>query len=379
MSGVRNHMKTLNILHTESSCGWGGQEIRILTEIHGTLKRGHRVTLIKPAQSNIAREAQKSGIATVCLDIEKKGLRALLALRTWLKQNPVDVINTHSSTDSWLAALACATLKNPPAIVRTRHISSPIPNNFASRWLYQRATALTATTGERLREQLISTMGLKADRVQSVPTGIDLSRYRPLPEAAKIAARQRFFGQKKDIFVVGIVATLRSWKGHSYLLDAIKSLPNDVHCLIVGDGPQTAALQQKINDDDLNSRVSMTGNLGDVEIALNAFDCFVLPSYANEGVPQALMQAMSCGLAVIATPVGSVDEIVSNNETGLMVPFKDSAAIAAAITQLRTDGALRTRLSAAALSRAQARFGDNIMVDKMEMLFQRAAQGKAAT
>jgi glycosyltransferase involved in cell wall biosynthesis len=370
-------MKPLNILHTESSCGWGGQEIRILTEIHGTLKRGHRVTLITPAQSNIAREALKLGISTVCIDIEKKGLGALIALRTWLKQNPVDVINTHSSTDSWLAALACATLKNSPAIVRTRHISSPIPNNFASRWLYQRATALTATTGERLREQLINDMGLKADRVQSVPTGIDLSRYRPLPEAVKIAARQRFFGLEKDIFVVGIVATLRSWKGHSYLLDAIRSLPSDVHCLIVGDGPQTANLQQKINEDDLNSRVSMTGNLGDVEIALNAFDCFVLPSYANEGVPQALMQAMACGLAVIATPVGSVDEIVSNNETGLMVPFKDSAAIAAAITQLRSDSALRMRLSAAALSRAQTRFGDNIMVDKMEMLFQHAAQGKA--
>ena len=372
-------MKPLKILHTESSCGWGGQEIRILTEIHGTLNRGHSVTLITPAQSNIAREALKSGISTVCLDIEKKGLRGLFALRSWLKNNRVDVINTHSSTDSWLAAIACATLKNPPAIVRTRHISSPIPNNFASRWLYQRATALTATTGERLREQLIAKMGMDGNRVQSVPTGIDFTRYRPLDAVAKHAARQRFFKSSNDIFIVGIVATLRSWKGHTYLLDAIKSLPADVHCLIVGDGPQAAALQQKIDEDGLSTRVSMTGNLGDVEIALNAFDCFVLPSYANEGVPQALMQAMACGLAVIATPVGSVDEIVTDGETGLMVPFKDSAAIASAITQLRTDSALRARLSAAALARAQARFGDTIMVDKMTALFSRAAAENATT
>ena len=123
----------------------------------------------------------------------------------------------------------------------------------------------------------------------------------------------------------------------------------------------------------------MTGNLGDVEFALNAFDCFVLPSYANEGVPQALMQAMACGLAVIATPVGSVDEIVSDNETGLMVPFKDSAAIASAITQLRTDNDLRARLSAAAFARAQSRFGDTIMVDKMTALFARATAENATT
>lgn len=123
----------------------------------------------------------------------------------------------------------------------------------------------------------------------------------------------------------------------------------------------------------------MTGNLSDVEFALNAFDCFVLPSYANEGVPQALMQAMACGLAVIATPVGSVDEIVSDNETGLMVPFKDSAAIASAITQLRTDNDLRARLSAAAFARAQSRFGDTIMVDKMTALFARATAEKATT
>ncbi len=374
MPRKRNHMKPLHILHTESSCGWGGQEIRILTEILGTQRRGHKVTLITPAHSNIAREAINSGISTVCIDIEKKRLRGLWALRAWLKQTKVDVINTHSSTDSWLVALACATLKNPPAIVRTRHISSPIPNNFASRWLYQRATALTATTGERLREQLISKMGLQSSNVQSVPTGIDLARYRPLAAAEKLAARQRFFKTDNPIFIVGIVATLRSWKGHTYLLDAIKSLPEDVHGLIVGDGPQAAALQQKIDEDGLNTRVFMTGNLGDVEIALNAFDCFVLPSYANEGVPQALMQAMACGLAVIATPVGSVDEIVSHNETGLMVPFKDSAAIAIAITQIRTDAALRERLSGAALARAQARFGDTIMVDKMQALFYRAAE-----
>src|SRR5262245_30583408 len=90
----------LHILHTESSLGWGGQEIRILTEIEGTMARGHRVTLITAPDSNIHREARKRGIETVALPIARKKLQGVFALRRWLKQHAVSVINTHSSTDT---------------------------------------------------------------------------------------------------------------------------------------------------------------------------------------------------------------------------------------------------------------------------------------
>ena len=136
-------MKPLHILHTEASLGWGGQEIRILTEAEGMIARGHHVTLIAPAEANIRREGEARGIPTLALPIGKKRLSGLFALRNWLKNNRCDVINTHSSTDTWLAALACATMSDAPPLVRTRHISAPVPDNFSSRWLYntQRASS----------------------------------------------------------------------------------------------------------------------------------------------------------------------------------------------------------------------------------------------
>lgn len=364
-------MKPLHILHTEASLGWGGQEIRILTEAEGMIARGHRVTLIAPPDANIRREGEARGIPTLSLPIGKKRLGGLFALRNWLQNNPCDVINTHSSTDTWLAALACATLSNPPPLVRTRHISAPVPDNFSSRWLYNSATRFIATTGEKLREQLMCEVHVPAERVQSVPTGIDLSRFHPGDRGAKRAQ----LGLPADAFIVGIVATLRSWKGHRYLLEAVQPL-DDIHLVIAGDGPQRAALEAQVASLGMKERVRFAGNQKDVPPWLQSFDLFVLPSYANEGVPQALMQAMACGLPVISTPVGSIDEIVTDGETGLMVMPQDVVSLRAAIERLKADTTLRTALGEAALERARERFGADLMVARMERIFALAAAGK---
>ena len=83
----------MKILHTENSQGWGGQEIRILTEAAGIIKRGHEVQLIAPLESRIHDEAKKRGIPVTALPIAKKRVPGFLALRNWLKTNPVDVIS----------------------------------------------------------------------------------------------------------------------------------------------------------------------------------------------------------------------------------------------------------------------------------------------
>ena len=111
----------MKIVHTESSLGWGGQELRILAESKGLAKRGHELTLICPLEARIHGEAPSWGLRTVALPIATKRLDGLLAVRRWLRANPPDVVSTHSSTDSWLVALGTRL-----PIVRTRHISAPV-------------------------------------------------------------------------------------------------------------------------------------------------------------------------------------------------------------------------------------------------------------
>jgi glycosyltransferase involved in cell wall biosynthesis len=359
----------MHIVHTEASLGWGGQEIRILTEAAGMMRRGHQVTLLCPAEAKIYEEAKLRGVSAVALPIGRKNLRGIMAMRRWLKSHPADVINTHSSTDSWLVALASLGLGHAAPIARTRHISAPIPNNFTTRWLYQKATLHIATTGELLRQQLIEQNGYTSTQITSVPTGIDTEHFAP---GDKAAAREKL-GLPQDARIIGIVATLRSWKGHQYLLDAFAQLPDNALLAIVGDGPQRDALQARIAELGLNGRVIMAGNQRDVLPWLHALDIFVLPSYANEGVPQSILQAMLCGLPIISTPIGSILEAVQHEQTGLIVEPRNSQQLHQAINRLLHDAELCQTLGAAARKRAQEKFGLDAMLDKMEVIFTNAA------
>jgi glycosyltransferase involved in cell wall biosynthesis len=98
-------------------------------------------------------------------------------------------------------------------------------------------------------------------------------------------------------------------------------------------------------------------------------DIFVLPSYANEGVPQAIMQAMLCALPVVTTPIGSIGEIVTHDSTGLLVKPKDADELWQALEKLAADASLRNRLGAQARQFALAHFGLDPMLDKMEKIF----------
>jgi len=161
-------MRPLSIGHTEASLGWGGQEIRILTEARGFIDRGHRVAVYAPPASRIAAEAPAYGVPLCALPIGRKRPAGVAALARALRTARHDVVNTHSSTDSWLAAVACRMMRDPPAIVRTRHVSVAVPNDPATRWLYRTATARVVTTGEALRAQLVRDNGLDPARVPKI-------------------------------------------------------------------------------------------------------------------------------------------------------------------------------------------------------------------
>jgi len=354
----------LRIVHTESSCGWGGQELRIIVESEGMLARGHEVCVVAPPESRIFAETRRRGIPSRAAPIARKGLRGLWALRRVLSERWADVVNTHSSTDSWLAALALLTLPGAPRLVRTRHVSTPITGHPLNRWLYRSAAAHVVTTGERLREQVMRETGLAATHVTSVPTGIDLARFSPGDRAQ---ARARL-GLPADAFVVGIVATLRSWKGHRYLVDALADLPAAL-LVMVGDGPGADNLRAQVKALGVESRVRMPGNQDDVVPWLQAFDVFALPSYANEGVPQAIMQAMACRIPIVTTAVGSIGEIVADDQTGLFVQPQSAESLRVALERLRAEPELRQRLARAGYEQARARFASAIMLERMERIF----------
>jgi glycosyltransferase involved in cell wall biosynthesis len=362
----------LRILHTESSTGWGGQEIRILTEAKGMMSRGHQVTVLSPASGMLFEAAHQRRVPVVAMPIEKKRVTAFAAMVRWLAvhRGDYDVINTHSSTDAWLTALASAWLRDAPPVVRTRHVSTTIGNNRATRWLYRRASAHIVTTGEALRRQLAQDNGLDLERITSVRTGIDLSLFRSMD---KDQCRRQLALDTRP--ALGIVATLRDWKGHAYLLDAWARLRQrfpDWQLVVIGDGPQRARLEARVADERLAATVRFVGNQDNVPVWLSSLDLFTLPSYGDEGVPQSIMQAMACGLAVVATPVGAIEEAVQRDRTGIIVEPRNAVALADALGLLMGNSTLCRTMGEAGRQFAHAHFGIDSMLDKMEAVFRTA-------
>jgi glycosyltransferase involved in cell wall biosynthesis len=360
----------LSIVHTESSLGWGGQEIRILSEAQGFIRRGHQVRLLCPPEARIFAEASAWGVPAVALPIARKRPVGFKVLREWFKGNRTDVVSTHSSTDSWLAALALLALGRQFPLVRTRHISAPVPRNVLSRWLYTRATARIVTAGESLKRDLIERNSFPADRIDSVPTGIDAQRFCPGDRSAARAA----LGLPQDKRLVGIVATLRSWKGHRYLIEAVAGLPEAVGLVVVGDGPQRDALEALVDKHQMRPRTWFAGNQRDVVPWLRSLDVFALPSYANEGVPQALVQAMLAALPCVTTHAGSIGEVAIHEATALVVLPHDAQALQGSIGRVLEDVSLAGKLGEAARRHCSLRFSYEVMLDRMEAIYRQASE-----
>jgi glycosyltransferase involved in cell wall biosynthesis len=356
------------ILHTEASLGWGGQEIRILTEARQFAARGHDVRLICDGDSDIFSAAPRFGLTPTAVPLKRKSIKALRALRGVYSAWRPDIVNTHSSIDHWLAALARTGLAHRPALVRTRHISAPVSRNLAARWLYNKGCEFVMTTSQAMVRELTVDGFLSQDHVAAVPTGIDTDQFCPGDRAA---ARDRL-GLPQDAFIFGSVATLRSWKGHGFLLDAFAKLDGgDTMVLMVGDGPQEANLAEHIARLDLKDRVYMAGRQDDVVPYLRAMDVFVLPSTRNEGVPQALLQAMACELPAVASRIGGVPELAEGLGGVAQVEPEDADDLFKAMARMKAepcDPAARASLR----ERVTARYALGDMTDRVLSVFEQA-------
>ena len=303
------------IVHTESSHGWGGQEIRVLTESRELIKRGHQVVLLADAESLIAQRAADYQVPVKNLRLKKKRPSEIVAMALAINNLQPDVISTHSSTDHWVAAIARLFTAHKPAIVRTRHVSAPVNRNTSTRWLYRSGCAAVVTTGESIREHLTSDGFVAREKVFSIPTGIDLDFFRSTDRQQARARIKNQVAISTDALLFGNIATLRSWKGQHDLIQAFRdvaaSLPQ-AQLLIVGDGPQAESLNALVASLGLKTRVFFAGHQADVRDYFDALDVFVFPSYANEGIPQAILQAMAYGLPIITTNAGSIEEAVSD-------------------------------------------------------------------
>ncbi len=360
----------LTILHTESSLGWGGQEIRILQESLGMKARGYRVLVAASSKSLLLPRAEKAGLEIIPLDLQHKYPWIISQIVSILNKMDVHILNTHSSSDSWLATLAAKMAKRRPIIIRTRHLSTPISKNLWSRLIYDLLPDAIITTGEEIRRQMIQENNFDGDKIFSIPTGVDLEQFDP--EKVKPCWPRQGFG-------VGMIGVLRSWKGHQYFLKAVPLILAKIpesRFHIVGDGPQFNNLKQIIEELRLQDKVFLWGHREDIPEVLASLDILVHPSYGHEGVPQIILQALAMKKPVVATPVGSITEVIIEGQTGLLVPPRDAEKIAERVIELYKNSELRQTLIDNGREYIRRKYSFQIMLDHLEDLYAALLSGR---
>lgn len=238
----------------------------------------------------------------------------------------------------------------------------PAPLRPAVRWLF-RAADHVVVLGELWKTYLIDRLKVDADRISVIYSGV---------ANAPLKARHRAAGPCRLIYV----GRVRMEKGLAELISALAQpqLKGRSWTLTVVGAGETRALQEMIADCGLSSRVRFTGWLepAAVQTELAGADVFVLPSH-YEGMPLSILEALASGLAVIATAVGALPEVLDHDQTALLVPPRDERALAQAIIRLVDEPDLRSRLGAAGLALHADRFHLDAFARRIVALYDRLA------
>ena len=226
--------------------------------------------------------------------------------------------------------------------------------------------------------QMIQTMFNRRylrNRVRLIRHGVILSQFKPFDEA-RLQIRQRL-GLKCDSLIVACVAHLVRIKGHDILIEAVGRI-DDVHLVIAGgirDSLYYEELCKSIERLKIGGRVHFLGAVEDISALLGECDIVVLPTRSRgEGCPVALLEAMACGKACIATNVPGSRDVVEHDLNGVLVPPEDPGSLSAAIRYLAISPEVRVRLGHAARIRVEENFDLDREVAAYEALYREIIQ-----
>ena len=296
------------------------------------------------------------------------GLLGLMRLIGIARRFRPDVIHGYLFGPNLLAVLAGRALGVPVVAVAKRNVDAfETPRQAAvQRFVHRRATHVTAVS--EAVAATVAAMGVPRDRITVIPNGVDLARFGAGGDRAAL-------GAPDGTPVIGSVGCLAARKDYGTLLDALELLDRRgvaYRAVLVGDGPERAALAARIEREGLASRVQLLGERPDVERLLPAMDVFALSS-REEGIPNALLEAMAAGRPAVATAVGGTPEVMRAGETGWLVPPGSPEALAGALAEALSNRAEAERRGAAARRYAAERLGIDAMVRAHEAFYTRAA------
>jgi len=356
-------------LHIDSARSWRGGQNQVLLTVLGLRSLGHRAMLVAHPGGELRRRAQEGHDLIPLAPANEMDLSAAWRLSRLVKQLKPDVLHAHDPHAVAMAALALSmsTQLAKPPLVASRRVDFHIKGNALSRWKYRQVDCFVCAS-DAIRRMVVAD-GVPASHVVTIHEGIDLGHVAAAPPATLHAD----LWLPHDAPIVGNVAALVPHKGQRHLIDAaamvVRQVP-DARFVIAGEGELRPTLERQIKENHLEKHVFLAGFRPDILSVHKAFDVFVMSS-VTEGLGTSLLDAMACGKPIVATTAGGMPEVVADGETCILVPPRDDASLAGAITRLLKYRTLRARMGAAGEQRVRERFSAERMVQDTLELYKR--------
>jgi glycosyltransferase involved in cell wall biosynthesis len=361
----------LTVLHLNTETGWRGGEAQTLFLAAGLERRGVRSLVVAPPRSALAARAAEAGLQVRSLTMRGEwDLAAAWRLAGLVRRERVDILHSHTAHATAIGTLARLRTGGRLAVA-ARRVSFPLRHVVVSRLKYSLGVDRVIAVSEAIRQSLIG-QGLRADRVVTIHSGIDPRRFQGGVRARfRAAASAAPLAWPADAFLVGTVGHLAAHKGFDLFLEAAAAAARDfpsARFVIVGEGEEERDLRRRAQALGIGDGVWFAGFRDDMPDVLAGLDLFILASRGGEGSPAVLKEAMAAGVAVVATALDGVGEIIEDATHGVLTPPGDAPALARAIVRLAADDALRERLVSAARRRAEE-FTVDRMVDRTREVY----------
>jgi glycosyltransferase involved in cell wall biosynthesis len=343
------------------SLSWGGMEIMALENAKQLLKHGFNVKFACIKNSQLYENTITAGIEIICSLKSKKRFYNYRQVANVLKNHNIKVIHTHFSNDLWTIVPALKTKGSKAGLFLTKHLASGIvKKDLFHKFLYNRVNKILAVSNF-IKKNVADTCPVPEENIILMPNGVDLNHFN-ISKYNKMNIRNEF-GIAADKTVIGLIGRITPGKGHREFIDAIGILNKTVsgNTVYIVTGSSAIAeehfeveIKRLAKEKNINN-IIFTGYKNDIAKILAGLDILAFPSH-EESFGITLLEAMAMNIPVIASNNAGVTDVIPSKEYGVLIPPKDSKALADAILKLIEDTELRKKLAANGRKRVEENY-----------------------
>lgn len=359
--------RPLTILHVSTETGWRGGEQQVKLTAEGLAARGHTVKILSPPGAKLLEEASNEGMGIpLPIRLGEWDVFASRQIARAAREFQADLIHAQTSHAHSLALRAAKEAGVP--LVVSRRVDFAVGRNWFSRQKYVDPVVNYIAVSRAIKEVLMQS-GIGENRIHVVHSGVDMNRY-PARGKTRDEELARHWGARAEVPLIVNAAALTDHKDQKNLLQAaalLKQSGKAFRLVIAGKGELEAELLALRKTLNLEDEVAFPGYV-DLGLLYPAADLFVMSSHL-EGLCTSILDAMSVGIPVVATRAGGIPEIVKGGENGLLVPPRDSAALAEAMVTLLSDAQLQESFRAAGRDTVRRGFTHSVMISGIEAAY----------